>query len=81
MKNGKQKKCYKGSVAEDGTLIKIQLDPSGTYAVTSCSDKNLCIMDFFSGEIVATMFGHSEIVTGVRFLDDMRHVVSVSGDG
>ncbi|KAK7142695.1 hypothetical protein R3I94_012145 [Phoxinus phoxinus] len=78
--NGKQKKVYKGSQGEDGTLIKVQMDPSGLYVATSCSDKNICIFDFYTGECVATMFGHSEIVTGMKFTNDCKHLISVSGD-
>ncbi|XP_035262391.1 mitogen-activated protein kinase-binding protein 1 isoform X1 [Anguilla anguilla] len=78
--NGKQKKLYKGSQGEDGTLIKVQTDPSGMYVATSCSDKNLSIFDFYSGECVATMFGHSEVVTGMKFTNDCKHLISVSGD-
>ncbi|XP_010623053.1 mitogen-activated protein kinase-binding protein 1 isoform X1 [Fukomys damarensis] len=78
--SGKQKKLFKGSQGEDGTLIKVQTDPSGTYIATSCSDKNLSIFDFSSGECVATMFGHSEIVTGMKFSNDCKHLISVSGD-
>ncbi|XP_029688830.1 mitogen-activated protein kinase-binding protein 1 isoform X1 [Takifugu rubripes] len=78
--NGKQKKFYKGSQGEDGTLIKVQIDPSGLFIATSCSDKNISIFDFYSGECVATMFGHSEIVTGMKFSSDCRHLITVSGD-
>ncbi|KAL0968950.1 hypothetical protein UPYG_G00220380 [Umbra pygmaea] len=78
--NGKQKKLYKGSQGEDGTVIKVQMDPSGLYVATSCSDKNICIFDFYSGECVATMFGHSEVVTGMKFTDDCKHMITVSGD-
>nr|XP_014351589.1 PREDICTED: mitogen-activated protein kinase-binding protein 1 [Latimeria chalumnae] len=78
--NGKQKKLYKGSQGEDGTLIKVQTDPSGLYIATSCSDKNLSVFNFYSGECVATMFGHSEIVTGMKFSNDCKHLISVSGD-
>nr|XP_020476980.1 mitogen-activated protein kinase-binding protein 1 isoform X3 [Monopterus albus] len=78
--NGKQKKLYKGSQGEDGTPIKVQIDPSGLYIATSCSDKSISIFDFYSGECVATMFGHSEIVTGLKFSSDCRHLVTVSGD-
>ncbi|XP_074145455.1 mitogen-activated protein kinase-binding protein 1 isoform X1 [Sminthopsis crassicaudata] len=78
--SGKQKKLYKGSQGEDGTLIKVQTDPSGIYIATSCSDKNLSIFDFSSGECVATMYGHSEIVTGMKFSNDCKHLISVSGD-
>lgn len=38
---------------------QVRLDPSGQYVATSCSDKNISIFDFYTGECVATMFGHS----------------------
>ncbi|XP_014000223.2 mitogen-activated protein kinase-binding protein 1 isoform X1 [Salmo salar] len=78
--NGKQKTFYKGSQTEDGSLLKVQTDPSGQYVATSCSDKNISIFDFRSGVCVATMFGHSEIVTGIKFTNDCKHLISVSGD-
>lgn len=118
---------------------QVQTDHSGIYIATSCSDKNLSIFDFSSGECVATMFGHSgergpgilpldsslsslrflgpsravcpsppanpllpplgqtlgwdfrvahkpyslfftEIVTGMKFSNDCKHLISVSGD-
>nr|XP_057946593.1 mitogen-activated protein kinase-binding protein 1-like [Doryrhamphus excisus] len=78
--NSKQKKIYKGSQGEDGTLIKVQIDPSGLYIATSCSDKSINIFDFYSGECVAAMFGHSEVVTGLKFTSDCSRLISVSGD-
>ncbi|XP_029902723.1 mitogen-activated protein kinase-binding protein 1-like isoform X2 [Myripristis murdjan] len=78
--SGKQKKLYKGSLSEDGSLLRVQTDPSGQYVATSCSDKNISIFDFYTGECVATMFGHSEIVTGMKFTNDCKHLISVSGD-
>lgn len=80
-RNGKHKKSYSGSSGTEGTLLRVELDPSGYYAATSCSDKNLCIYDFFAGECMASMFGHSEIAPGIKFLNDFKHVVSVSVDG
>nr|XP_006816563.1 PREDICTED: mitogen-activated protein kinase-binding protein 1-like [Saccoglossus kowalevskii] len=79
--SGKQKRCYKGSVSDDGTLIRVELDPAGVYATTSCSDKTICVYDFYAGECVATMLGHSELVTGIRFTHDSKHLITVSGDG
>ncbi|XP_061668123.1 mitogen-activated protein kinase-binding protein 1-like [Syngnathoides biaculeatus] len=78
--NGKQKKLYKGSLSDDGSLLRVQIDPSGQYVAASCSNKNISIFDFYTGECVATMFGHSEIVTGLRFTNDCKHLISVSGD-
>lgn len=80
-RTGKQKKCYSGSSGTEGTLLRVELDPSGHYAATSCSDKNLSVYDFFAGELVASMSGHSEISPGIKFLNDLKHVVSVSVDG
>ncbi|GFT22246.1 mitogen-activated protein kinase-binding protein 1 [Nephila pilipes] len=79
--NGKHVRCFRGSQGEDGTLIKVVLDPSGTYLATSCTDKSLYLYDYISGECLATMFGHSELVTGLKFTNDGRHLISVSGDG
>ncbi|XP_014476106.1 PREDICTED: uncharacterized protein LOC106745224 isoform X2 [Dinoponera quadriceps] len=78
---GKHSKTFKGSVGEDGSLIKVVLDASGIYVATSCTDKTLCVYDYYSGECMATMVGHSELVTGLRFSPDCRHLVSASGDG
>ncbi|XP_051536014.1 mitogen-activated protein kinase-binding protein 1-like isoform X2 [Myxocyprinus asiaticus] len=80
VRSGKMTKCFKGSLNDDGTLLKVQLDPSGMFLATSCSDKNICIFDYESGECVATLFGHSEIVTGMKFSQDCRHLITVSGD-
>uniref|UniRef100_A0A3Q3PZU1 MABP1/WDR62 second WD40 domain-containing protein n=1 Tax=Monopterus albus TaxID=43700 RepID=A0A3Q3PZU1_MONAL len=81
VETGKLKKCLKGSSSDDGALLKVQMDPSGSFFATSCSDKNIAIFDYESGECVATLFGHSEIVTCMRFSQDCRHLITVAGDG
>ncbi|XP_028295343.1 mitogen-activated protein kinase-binding protein 1-like isoform X2 [Gouania willdenowi] len=78
--SGKQKRVYKGSLGEEGSLLRVQIDPSGQYVAASCSDKNISIFDFYTGECVAAMFGHSEIVTGMKFTNDCKHLITVSGD-
>ncbi|CAB0007520.1 unnamed protein product [Nesidiocoris tenuis] len=78
---GKHTKTFKGSIGEEGSLIKVALDASGIYVATSCTDKTLCIYDFYSGECMATMSGHSELVTGLRFSQDCTRLISASGDG
>lgn len=72
-------RTFKGSASEDGTLIKVALDRSGIYAATSCTDKTLSIFDYYTGECMATMFGHSELVTGLKFTNDCKNLISVSG--
>lgn len=62
-------------------LFDVFSDASGIYVATSCTDKTLCVYDYYSGECMATMVGHSELVTGLRFSLDCRHLVSASGDG
>ncbi|KAJ1437346.1 WD40/YVTN repeat-like-containing domain superfamily [Sesbania bispinosa] len=64
-----------------GEPIKVIMDPSCTYVVCSFSNKSICIFDFITGEMVAKATGHAEIVTGVIFLPDCKHIVSVDGDG
>ncbi|KAL1415907.1 hypothetical protein MTO96_028503 [Rhipicephalus appendiculatus] len=77
---GKNTRCFRGSPAEEGTLIKVALDPTGTYLATSCTDKTLALYEYSTGECLASMLGHSELVTGLRFSHDGRHLISVSGD-
>uniref|UniRef100_A0A8D0C2H1 WD repeat domain 62 n=1 Tax=Salvator merianae TaxID=96440 RepID=A0A8D0C2H1_SALMN len=78
--SGKQKWCYKSSQGEEGCPLKVQLDPSGTFLATSCSDKSIFIIEFRSGECVAKVFGHSEVITGIKFTFDCKHLITVSGD-
>ncbi|CDW52681.1 WD40 domain containing protein [Trichuris trichiura] len=80
LSDGKQKACIKGSLAEDGTVIKVELDPSGSFIATSSSDKNVYVFDVYNGNCVAVLGGHGELVTGIKFLYDCRHLVTVSGD-
>lgn len=72
---GKHTKSFKGSPSDDGTLIKVVLDRSGIYLATSCTDKSLSVYDYYSGECMATMCGHSELATGLRFTTDCRRYV------
>ncbi|TSK58026.1 Mitogen-activated protein kinase-binding protein 1 [Bagarius yarrelli] len=79
--SGKQKKSFKGSQAEDGSLLRVQIDPSGLYVATSCSEKNLSLFDLQTGDCLAAVFGHSEIITSIKFTQNCRHLISASGDG
>ncbi|CAG2099985.1 unnamed protein product [Medioppia subpectinata] len=81
VKSGKNTSNFKGSQGDDGTLIKIALDPSGQFIATSCTDKSLYIYDYQSGECLAATSGHSELVTGLKFSQNGRNLISVSGDG
>lgn len=78
---GKNTSNFKGSQGDDGTLIKIALDPSGAFLATSCTDKSIYIYDYQSGECLAATSGHSELITGLKFSQNGRNLISVSGDG
>lgn len=80
VESGKNSNFFKGSLSDDGTLIKAVLDPSGRYVATSCTDKSLYIYDYLTGECLAATNGHSEIITGLKFTNNGRHLISVSGD-
>ncbi|KAM4743032.1 WD repeat-containing protein 62 isoform 2-T2 [Anableps anableps] len=80
VETGKLERCLKGSASDEGAVLKVQMDPSGAFFATSCSDKNITIFDSESGECVATLFGHSELVSCLRFSQDCRHLISASGD-
>ncbi|XP_021238884.1 WD repeat-containing protein 62-like [Numida meleagris] len=78
--SGKQQGCYRGSAADDGALLKVHWDPSGTFMATSGSDKSISIIECRSGQCVARVFGHSEAVTALRFTPDCRHLITASRD-
>ncbi|XP_073404932.1 WD repeat-containing protein 62 [Dendrobates tinctorius] len=77
--SGKLEKALKSSPS-GGALLKVQMDPSGRFFATSCSNKNISIFDLQTGECVATMYGHSDIVTDMKFTRDCRRLITVSGD-
>lgn len=128
--SGKQRSCYKGSQADEGSLLKarpgtlppgcsrprippvvprnslaapqegikglgarrgalrspcsfpqVQLDPSGTFLATSCSDKSISIIDFRSGECVAKMFGHSGCFPGAGVVENLEVCVCLEEFG
>ncbi|XP_055599901.1 uncharacterized protein LOC129749077 isoform X2 [Uranotaenia lowii] len=79
--NAKHTKTFKGSHSDEGSLIKVSLDSSGIYIATSCTDKTLSVYDYYSNECMARMYGHSELVTGLKFTNDCKHLISASGDG
>ncbi|KAJ7961294.1 mitogen-activated protein kinase-binding protein 1 isoform X1 [Quillaja saponaria] len=78
--SGKLIRSYKQD-KDFGDPIKVTMDPSCTYLVCSYSNKSICIYDFITGDVVMQALGHSEVITGVIFLPDCKHIVSVGGDG
>ncbi|MCD7472936.1 hypothetical protein HAX54_014372 [Datura stramonium] len=64
-----------------GDPIKVSVDPSSSYLVCSDSFKILCLYDIMTGDMVAQAVGHGDVITGVIFLPDCKHLVSVSSDG
>ncbi|KAJ7513335.1 hypothetical protein O6H91_24G001100 [Diphasiastrum complanatum] len=68
------------SEGDFGEPVKVRVDPSGTYIVCSYSDKHLRVYDLSSGELLLQASGHAEIITGVAFLPNCQHLISVSGD-
>jgi WD40 repeat protein len=61
--------------------VRVNVDPSGQYATTASLDKWIRIVDIYSGEVLAKVTGHSELITGLKFLPDGRRLVSNSADG
>ena len=72
---------FKGSESNDGQLVGIVLHPTNKFAVTSCTDKNMTLLDFETNECLVTFRGHSLQATGMKFLSDGKHLITVSGDG
>ncbi|KAH0943988.1 hypothetical protein HID58_003625, partial [Brassica napus] len=80
IESGKIVRSFKQN-RDHGDPIKVILDPSCSYLACSYSDRTICLLDFVTGELVAQATGHGEAVTGVIFLPDCKHIISVAGDG
>lgn len=78
--SGKLMRTYKNPEITS-ELYKSDLDPSGSYIATCGFDKMVTLVDFFSGEVIAQVAGHSELVTGVRFSADGLRLLTIGGDG
>ncbi|KAG0200926.1 mitogen-activated protein kinase binding protein 1 [Mortierella sp. GBA30] len=88
--NGKAIKSFKAEtkgddltagMAEVCSMTHISLDPSGTIAAASGSDKSIRIYDLIHGTCLAHMICHAELVTSVKFMHGCDRIVSTSADG
>lgn len=64
-----------------GDPMKVAVDGSESYLACSYSNRCIYIYDYATGETVAQATGHSGVVTGIIFLSDCTHLVSVGSDG
>jgi mitogen-activated protein kinase binding protein 1 len=67
--------------ADVAELNRVVLDPTGLFVAAAAFDRRVHIFDFFSGEPVCHLSGHSELVTGLAFTLDFKRLITVSGDG
>jgi WD40 repeat protein len=65
----------------DTEILKLEIDPTGLLLITASQDRMLRLYNLATGELLSTLAGHSEIITGVKFDSTGRRVISVSGDG
>ncbi|KAG0093476.1 hypothetical protein BGZ93_007858 [Podila epicladia] len=68
-------------MAEICSMTHISLDPTGTIAAASGSDKSVRLYDLIQGTCLAHMICHSELVTGVQFTNSYDRIISTSADG
>ncbi|KAK3832326.1 MAG: quinon protein alcohol dehydrogenase-like superfamily, partial [Linnemannia gamsii] len=68
-------------MAEVCSMTHISIDPSGTIAAASGSDKSVRIYDLLHGTCLAHMVSHSELITSVKFTNSYNRVISTSADG
>uniref|UniRef100_A0A1I8IM86 WD_REPEATS_REGION domain-containing protein n=2 Tax=Macrostomum lignano TaxID=282301 RepID=A0A1I8IM86_9PLAT len=79
--SGKLRRSLRGAMGDDGSLIHCALDPSGCFLATASSDKDVCVIDFHTGQPVAVCQGHSESPLSLVFLPNLRYLVSTGADG
>ncbi|CAF4185215.1 unnamed protein product, partial [Rotaria sordida] len=54
--------------------------PSGKCLATSCSNRCVYLWDATTAECIASLYGHGEIVTDLKFSNDGHHLYTVAGD-
>ena len=82
LSSGKLVGSFKSGSSEDsGMIVNVALDPSNTYLAAAGSDKCIFVHDVNSGERLASLYGHSEMITGLKFTNDCKRLISISGDG
>ncbi|KAK4418970.1 Mitogen-activated protein kinase-binding protein 1 [Sesamum alatum] len=80
IQSGKLIKWFKHD-ADVGEPVKVTTDGTRGYLACSYSDRCICIYDYVTGKMVAQAAGHSDLITGIVFLPDCKHLVSVGADG
>ncbi|CAF4101830.1 unnamed protein product [Rotaria magnacalcarata] len=79
--SGKRVRICKGSIGDsNGYLLKIDIDASGRYLATSSTNKYVCLWDTKTAECIASLCGHGEIVTDLKFSYDGRHLYTTTSD-
>lgn len=58
----------------------MDMDRTGSWLATSCSDKCVYIWDLSTCECLATLCGHSELIIDLKFTNDNKYLITVSGD-
>ncbi|KAL0375302.1 UNVERIFIED_CONTAM: WD repeat-containing protein 62 [Sesamum radiatum] len=80
IQSGKLIKWFKHD-ADVGAPVKVTTDGTRGYVACSYSDRSICMYDYLTGKMVAQAAGHSDLITGIVFLPDCKHLVSVGADG
>ncbi|KAG0354384.1 mitogen-activated protein kinase binding protein 1, partial [Gamsiella multidivaricata] len=68
-------------MAEICSMTHISLDPTGTIAAASGSDKSIRIYDLLHGTCLAHTICHAELITSVKFTSNFDRIISTSADG
>lgn len=79
--DGKRIQTWKDPTNDNtGSLIKIDIDASGRYLATSCSNKCVYLWDMKKPEYIASLRGHAQVVTDLKFSHDARRLYTIAGD-
>ena len=82
LSSGKLMGSFKSGGSEDsGMIVNVALDPSNSYLAAAGSDKCIFVHDVHTGDKLASLYGHSEMITGLKFTNDCKRLISTSGDG
>ncbi|KAI0987068.1 hypothetical protein GJ496_008060, partial [Pomphorhynchus laevis] len=78
--DGKRIRSFRGTMSEEGSIVNIAIDTSGSLLACSCSDKIVYLWNLDSTESLATLTGHSEVVTSIKFVNSSSHMYTAGAD-
>ncbi|HMZ06268.1 MAG TPA: protein kinase [Anaerolineales bacterium] len=62
-------------------IVNVALNPNGDLIAAAYDDNTIHLWDIATSEEIASLYGHSDLITALRFTPDGKLLISTSNDG